>query len=119
MSIFLQYIGHNLMIKKLAIRDNSSFVYLTKPMLQLLRIIPKDAKFLFTIKNKILYIDKVSDEQLSDTDMQFVTKIRKIGSGYGIYMAKSILELIDVNPLEDFVDMTVEEQTIVIKKAEA
>ena len=40
------------------------------------------------------------------------------GSGWAIFMPKPILELLDINPEEDQVEIEVEGKTLKIKKAE-
>lgn len=42
----------------------------------------------------------------------------KNGSGWAIFMPKPILELLDINPEEDQVEIEVEGKTLKIKKAE-
>ena len=112
-NIIILFFVHN-MITKLTIRNNSTFLYLNQAMIQLLHIIPKDACFLFTYKNNMLYITFAKDDL---KDSLYVTKIRKTGSGWGIYMSKSMLEFINVNPETDNVDINIENETIILKKA--
>ena len=102
------------MITKLTIRNNSTFLYLNQAMIQLLHIIPKDASFVFTHKNNMLYITFAKDEI---KDSPYVTKIRKTGSGWGIYMSKSMLEFININPETDYVDINIDNETIILQKA--
>lgn len=42
----------------------------------------------------------------------------KNGSGWAIFMPKPILELLDINPEEDQVEIEVEGKTLKIKRAE-
>ena len=101
------------MITKLTIRNNSTFLYLTQAMIQLLHIIPKDTYFLFTFKDNLLYIT-IADEEIKQSP--YVTKIRKTGSGWGIYMNKSLLDLLSINPETDNVDINIDKETIILKK---
>ena len=104
----------HIMITKFTLRNNSTFLYLTQAMLQLLHIEPEDTYFLFTHKNKILYISVVRDGTKNST---YVTKIRRTGSGWSIPMTKSLLEFIEVSPKTDNIDVDIENETIILKKA--
>ena len=101
------------MITKLTIRNKSAFIYLTQSMIQLLHIIPQDTCFLFTMNNNMLYIAVANDEIKKNP---YVTKIRKTGSGWGIYMNKSLLDLLSINPATDNVDINIDNETIILKK---
>ena len=45
-------------------------------------------------------------------------KLSRSGSGWALFMPKTILELIDVNPEKDMLKIQVENNTIKITKAE-
>lgn len=105
------------MIKYLSNNGNAWHIYLTKPILQLLNANPLETKFLLTIKNKTLIISKISEDKILKLENPLVKRIRKAGSGYGIFLGQTILELIDVNPEVDMVDISIEEQTLIVKKA--
>ncbi len=105
------------MIKKLATSGNTWHIYLPKPMLQLLRFDPEKTKVLFTVKNKILYITKITEEEVLKLDNPLVKNLVKKGCGHVIMLSQPVLELIDINPEIDFVDIEVEEQTLIIRKA--
>ena len=101
------------MITKLKIRNNSVFLYLTQAMLQLLHIDPENAFFIFTLKEKCLYISK-ADIELQDSP--YVVRISKVGNGWGIYMTRAMLEFIDVNPENDSVEIDIEGEMLLLKK---
>ncbi len=103
----------HIMITKFTIRNNSTFLYLTQAMLQLLHIDPENTCFIFTHKNKVLYISVVRDDKKNST---YVTKIRRTGSGWSIPMTKSLLEFIEVNPETDNINLDIENETIILKK---
>ena len=101
------------MITKLTIRNNSVFLYLTQAMLQLMHIVPENAYFIFTLRNKILYITQAKEEEKADS---YASKIRKTGSGWGIYMSKSLLEFLDINPETDAINVDIEGNVLIVKK---
>lgn len=44
--------------------------------------------------------------------------LSKSGNGWSLFMPKTIIELLDINPEEDQVEMDIENKTLKIKKAE-
>ena len=44
-------------------------------------------------------------------------KLSRSGSGWALFMPKTLLELIDVNPESDYLEISVENDTVKIKKA--
>ena len=48
-----------------------------------------------------------------------ITKLtlRKTGGGWSIYMSKSILELMEISPETDYVQIDIESETLILKKA--
>ena len=101
------------MITKLTLRNNSVFLYLTQAMLQLLHIVPENTYFLFTLKDKTLYITEAKGKEKKKS---YASKIRKTGSGWGIYMSKSLLEFIEINPETDNIEVEIENETLILKK---
>ena len=101
------------MITKLTIRNNSVFIYLTQAMIQLLHIVPENAYFIFTLKNKCLYITEADN---NSRELPFATKARKTGSGWGIYLSKSMLEILEINPENDLIDINIEDNVLIVKK---
>ena len=94
-----------------------SYLYLTKTILQLMQADPLKSQFLFTIKNKTLYITKVSEQEIKKIENPCVRSMKKTGNGWGIYFTQSILDLIDINPQKDKAEILLDEQTISVKKA--
>lgn len=45
-------------------------------------------------------------------------KLSRSGSGWALFMPKTLLELIDVNPESDYLEVKVENNTVKITKAE-
>lgn len=44
-------------------------------------------------------------------------KLSRSGGGWALFMPKTLLELIDVNPESDYLEISVENDTVKIKKA--
>lgn len=45
-------------------------------------------------------------------------KLYRSGSGWALFLPKPIIELLKINPEEDFVEMEIEKNTLIVKKAE-
>ena len=120
MSRKLLFYANIIMIKRLQFNGDSSYLYLAKPILQLIVADPKETKFIFSVKNKTLYISKI-EQNINENELKnaLIKKAQKNGSGFCIYIPKPVLEVIDVNPEITNVDVQIEEQTIIIKKAQA
>jgi len=103
------------MIKQLQYNGDSVYLYITKPMLQLLRANPEESYFLFTINDNVLNIKKIENkENYKDA---LIKKAQKNGTGYCIYIPKSVLELLDINPTIDKVDISINGETLSVKKS--
>ena len=106
------------MKKFLLSNDSAWYTYLSKPVLQLLCIDPCKSKVLFTIKNKTLFIEEAHEEVILKLSNPLVRKLIKKGNSWSLYIPVPVLELIDVNPENDMIDISVEERILLIKKAE-
>lgn len=45
-------------------------------------------------------------------------KLKQIGNSWGIIIPKSILELMGINPVKDYIEIELDNKTYKIKKAE-
>lgn len=105
------------MIKNLSISGNAWHLYLSKPALQLLRFDPEETKLLLSVSNKILHITKITDEEIKKLVNPLIKNITKKGCGHVIFLSQAILEWIDVNPETDMVDVNIEGESLIVKKA--
>ena len=105
------------MIKKLSSTGNMFYFYLTITTLELMNLDPLKSKLFIKINDKIMYIKKADDNILNSDENLCIRKIRKTGSGFGIYFTKTLLDFIDVNPETDNVDINIQNETIILKKA--
>lgn len=51
-------------------------------------------------------------------EVRMKKKLSRSGSGWALFMPKTLLELIDVNPEEDLLEVKVENNVVKITKAE-
>lgn len=103
------------MIKRLTIRGNGWLLSIPKTIIKLLGVNPESSKVQFKIKNKILYVQEISSSN-PDYEKYLVRSFSKQNTGWGFYMPNSILELLDINPEVDQVELEVEDTTLIIKK---
>ena len=78
---------------------------------------PDSSKVQLKIKNKILYVKEIFPDN-PDFDKFLVRSLSKKNSSYGLYMPNSILELLEINPETDQLNVEVEDTVLIIKKAD-
>ncbi|MFI3300167.1 MAG: hypothetical protein R3Y28_01980 [Candidatus Gastranaerophilales bacterium] len=105
------------MRKKLASSGNGWELYLNTPILKLIGLNTQEKKITLIIKRNILYISKFNSE--NDTHKALYTKnLVKRGGGYAVFLPQPILELLNINnPEQDFLDIEIDEDKLIIKKA--
>ncbi|MDO5438114.1 MAG: hypothetical protein Q4F80_07960 [bacterium] len=106
------------MKKSLLSNDSAWYIYLSKPMLQLLNIDPLTSYLLFKIKDKVLLIEEASEDKIQNLKNPLVKKLAKKGNSWSLYIPVPLLELIDVAPEKDMIDITINEEILFIKKAD-
>ena len=105
------------MIKTLTARGNGWLLNIPKNILKLLGLKPESSKVQLRIKNKVLYVQEIFSDN-PDYDKYLVKPLSKKNTSYGLYMANSILELLDINPETDKVYLEVDDNILIVKKAE-
>jgi len=103
------------MIKKLTARGNGWFLNIPKPIIKLLGLNPETSSVQFKIINKILYVKEIFPDN-PDFDKYLVRKLSKKNSSRGLYMPNSILELLEINPESDLINIDVEDNVLIVKK---
>ena len=103
------------MKKSLTPNGNTWQLYINKPIAQLIGINKNDFSVSLVIKNKVLYIQKASNS--SSTESVFIKKLIKRSAGYGLNLPIPILELLDINPETDIVEISIDEDKLIIQKA--
>ncbi len=105
------------MRKKLSIRGNGWLLSIPKTIIKMLGVSPETSKLIFKIKNKTLYIREISPDN-PDCTKYLVRSFSRQNSGWGFYMPNSILELLDINPEVDLVNLEMEDTVLIIRKLE-
>lgn len=103
------------MIKNLTARGNGWHLGIHKNIIKLLGVNPETASMQFKIKNKILYVQEILPDN-PDYEKYLIRPFSKKNTGWGFYMPNSILELLDINPETDQVELEIEDTTLIIKK---
>lgn len=106
------------MKKSLTSNGNGWELHIPRPILKLLNINPVETRVLFEIKNKVLHVTQL--DSLNDIEKYknaLIKKFTKRGGGYSLFMSQTILELININPEVDKVEIEVDDKILKIKKA--
>lgn len=85
--------------------------------MQLLGISEKELNILMEVQNKTLLIRRIDCFELEKYKDFLIKKLIKRGSGFGLNIPIPILELLDINPETDSVEIEVEGSRLIIKKA--
>lgn len=80
-------------------------------------ITPQEYTVNLEVKDKILYVKKVLPSETELYKDLLCKKLIKRSSSYGLNMTISILEMLDINPETDMVDVDINDQVLIIKKA--
>ncbi len=105
------------MKKNLITAGNTWQLYLNKPIVKLLGINQDEYTVLLKIENKILSVQKIDAfEEKNYTKNFLVKKLIKRTSGFGLNLARPLLELMEINPESDFLNLEVCDKVLLIKK---
>ncbi len=105
------------MKKKLKPSGNGWVLYFQKSLLKLLGYEANEVKILIVAKNSCLYFSPVNYDELDKYKNNMVRNFQKNGCGYGIYLPATLIEILNIDPTNDYIDITVNENKVLIKKA--
>lgn len=105
------------MKKFLTSHGNTWQLYINKPIAQLLGITSGDYTVNLEIKNKVLYVKKISQNEFENYKDLLCKKLIKRNSSYGLNIPVPILELLEINPETDMVDFEIDGVILIIRKA--
>lgn len=103
------------MIRILSPQGNGWIMIIPKTILKLLGVNPVTSKVQFKIKNKVLYIQEIFPDN-PDYEKYLVRQLSKKNSSWGLYMPNSILELLDINPETDKLNLEIQDNVLIVKK---
>lgn len=106
----------NTMQKKLKSSGNGWEFYFTKPILKLLGYNPTEVRLLITSKNSCLYIKPVTNKDISKYENNMVRKLQKSGSSYSLYLPTPLIEVLEINPETDYINVAISNDEFVISK---
>mgnify|MGYP001099148151 CR=1 FL=1 len=104
------------MKKQLTLAGNSWQLYINKPLAKLLGINEKEFRVLIKIENKTLSVIKVTNEAQCANFL--VKKLIKRGAGFGLNLTIPVIELLEINPEVDFLDINIENDKLIIRKSD-
>ena len=105
------------MQKKLKSSGNGWELYLSKQLLKLLGYNPNEIRLLITSNNGALFIEPINIEETEKYKDYMVSKLQRSGgSGYGLYLPTPLIEVLNINPETDFLDIEILGNKFSIKK---
>lgn len=105
------------MKKKLTPSGNGWLLHFSKPLLKILGYSPTETKVLITAKSEILHIEPINPNDFEKYENNMVRGFQKSGTSYGVYFPNALLEILEVNPETDFLNIEIDENKLKIKKA--
>lgn len=102
------------MQKKLKTCATGWELYFSKQMLQLLGYNPSEVTLLITTNNRNIYIEPVDDKDAYANHM--LKPLQKSGYSYGLYFSKTLLDVLELNPEKDLLDIEIAGNKLIIKK---
>ncbi len=103
------------MKKKLKASGNGWELYFPKPLLKLLGYDPMNTKILITSKNKALILEPLSEDKFEKYKNNMVRNFQKSGGSYGIYFPETLIDILEINPAEDFIDIDIDESRVILR----
>lgn len=102
------------MKKTLTTNGNSWQLYINKPIADLLGINKNEYVVNLKIERNILYVSKCINPDAEGAHL--TKKLIKRGSGFGLNFPVPVLELLEIIPEEDLLDINLQEDKLIIKK---
>jgi len=103
--------------KSLSTNGNTWQLYISKPIAKMMGISEQNKIVTLTIQNKILTVRVINNADLDKANNLLNKKLIKRSAGYGLNLPLPILELLDINPETDLLEINLEERDLKIKKA--
>ena len=105
------------MKKQLSVHGNSWIFYITKTMADFMKITSDSREVILIIKKTTLYVMKNSLNNINEKECYCIKKLVKRGSGYGLVFSQSLLELLDISPEFDSLEILMDEKKLIITKS--
>ncbi len=103
--------------KLLTLNGNSWQLYLNKPISKLAGISSNEFTVLLTVDKNTLYVKKIAGNEITKYNNMLVKKLIKRGSGYGLNLPLPILDLLEINPETDMLEIDIDNDKLVIRKS--
>lgn len=103
------------MKKALQANGNSWQLYINKPLADILGITSDNYVISLVVREKVIHIQLHNDAEEVSSGMLTKKLIRR-GSGYGLNISKPLLEVLEIDPENDVINIDIYENKLVIKK---
>lgn len=103
------------MKKALQANGNSWQLYINKPLADILGITRENYVVSLVVREKVIHIQLHNNTEEISSGMLTKKLIRR-GSGYGLNISKPLLEVLEIDPENDVINIDIYENKLVIKK---
>lgn len=104
------------MRKKLVAQGNGWMLYINKDFCDLMHISLKEKNVILTIQNKILYIQNARNYD-NQNKLYISKKVVRRGNAFGLYISKTLLNILEINPETDNVKIDIYNSSLLVKKS--
>ena len=103
------------MKKQLTANSSGWILICPKTLLELVGYNPKETALLITTKDKKIYIEPVNNN--TNIQNKMIRKLQKNGSSYGLYFPNTFIEILEIDPAKDLIDININDDKIILQKA--
>ncbi len=103
------------MQRKLKSSGNGWEIYFSKQILKLLGYNPKEVKLLIISNNGELLVEPIDNPQ--DYSNSMVRGLQKSGGSYALYIPLPLIDVLEINPEIDFIDIIISNNKFTIRKS--
>lgn len=104
------------MKKKLKSSGNGWVLYFQKSLLKLLGYKPEEIKILIVAKNNCLYFSPLCESEFDRYKNNMVRNFQKSGGGYGIYLPSALIDVLELDPINDYVEVEIDGNKLSVRK---
>lgn len=110
-------IKESLLKKQLSKQGNSWILHINKTLTEFLKITPYNRNVILIIKKTKLFVIPNQENKNIQKECYCIKKIINHGSGYGLVFSQSLLELLDISPKADLLEIVMDENKLIITKS--
>lgn len=105
------------MKKYLSSQGNGWLLYINKEFCELMGVNKNNQEIAITTYENELIIEKLDLANEENHDFKIIKKVITRGNGFGIYISQALLEILNINPEIDKVNIEIQNAKLTVKKA--